>query len=406
MGQWNDEGTGLGYPPIPQAGLASVLASWAGRGSLFEALSIPVDQRDERRWTSSDVRRRANRVLLERLSPVISRWPRRTGQWLDHLPAARTHARVVEPVPFSGISWAESRRRFGWPPTAFAGRHAERSADMLSVQVLRWSVSRLESAWNDVNRANPDMVMECNEQLLAALALLRVEPLMSAVEGAPARSDLTALRREGAPWGGVAEVAHELLVAENSLEHLLFELLLPDEELRWRIFHLSILGLLLIGLRSSGCAVTSLRPLSAQSSGPNYEVRSPTGRLFQLWFEASGVWNSRGLVSPFVEATSGMKNIARNNGADLLLLDADRKALIVECKYSANPDRVARDGYYQAVAYAAEARSRLVGSVVAVAVGPESTVSEASFTSLDVGTIGTVPPSCLANLVDAFVSAD
>lgn len=405
MGQWNDEGAGLSYPPIPRAGLASVLSSWAGRGSLFEALSIPIDQRDERRWTPSDVRRRANRVLLGQLDPLIERWPKRTGQWLDHLPAARTHARVVEPVPFSGVNWAESRRKFGWPPSAFSGRHAERSADMLSVQVLRWSVSRLKSAWFDVSRAHPDILLASDEQLQAALALLNHEPVASSTEGAPARSDLVALRREGAPWGGVAEVAHHLLLAERSLEHLLFGLLLPDEDIRWRIFHLAILGLMLMALRSRGCAVTSLRPLSAQSLGPNYEVRRPDGRLCHLWFEASSVWAFHGLVSPFVEATRGMKDIARNNGADLLLLDSNRHALIVECKYSANPERVARDGYYQALAYAAEARSRLVEKVVAVAVGPESTVPNPSFTALNVGTVGTVPPSALGKLVEDFVAS-
>jgi hypothetical protein len=98
-----------------------------------------------------------------------------------------------------------------------------------------------------------------------------------------------------------------------------------------------------------------------------------------------------------------MKNTARSNGADLLLLDAQRQALIIECKYSANPDRVARDGYYQAVAYAAEARSRLVEQVVAVAVGPESVVPEASFATLNVGTVGTVAPSHIGKLVEQFV---
>lgn len=403
MGQWNDEGTGLAYPPIPRAGLATVLSSWAGRGSLFDALSIPVDQREERRWTPTDVRRRANRILLGQLDPLIRRWPKRTTQWLDHLPAARTHARVVEPVPFSGVNWADSRRKFGWPPSAFSGRYAERSADMLSVQVLRWSVSRLKTVWLDVGRAQPDIALASDEQLQAALALLDFEPMASSTEGAPARSDLVALRREGAPWGGVAEVAHHLLLAERSLEHLLFELLLPDEEIRWRIFHLAILGLMLMALRSCGCAVTSLRPLSAQSTGPNYEVRRPDGRVCHLWFEASSVWAFHDVVSPFVEATRGMKNASRSNGADLLLLDSNRQALIVECKYSANPDRVARDGYYQAVAYAAEARSRLVEHVVAVAVGPESTVPEASFTALNVGTVGTIAPSHLAELIKRFV---
>src|ERR1039457_2502690 len=134
MGERNDEGAGLtSFPPIPDAGLAAVLASWIGRGSLFEALSVPLEEREVRRWTSSDVRVRANRVLLSLLEPALSRWPMRTSEWLDYLPASKKHTRVVEQVPFAGVAWAESRRRFGWPPTAFVGREVERGADMLAV---------------------------------------------------------------------------------------------------------------------------------------------------------------------------------------------------------------------------------------------------------------------------------
>ena len=403
MGKWNDEGAGVTFPPLPEAGLASVLSSWSGRGSLFEALSLPVDQREERRWTASDVRLRANRILLSRLDPLVKRWPRRTGQWLDHLPAAKTHARVVQSVPFSGVNWTESRRRFDWPPKAFVGKQTERSADMLVVQVLRWCTEQLSSVWFDVNRAYPDLPLDAAENVRAALALLELEPLASANPVVPARSDLIALRREGAPWGSVADVAHHFLEAEKSLHHLVFELLLPDDEIRWRLFHLAILGVVLTALKSNGCQVTSVRPLSAQSSGPNYEIRRHDGRLYHLWFEASGVWAFRGLTSPFVEATRGMKTVARNNGADLLLLDSNRNALILECKYSTNSDRVARNGYYQAVAYAAEASSRLVGRVVSVAVGPESVVPESSFSTLSVGKVGTVPPSAIEGLVTQFV---
>ena len=158
MGERNDEGAGLtSFPPIPDAGLAAVLASWTGRGSLFEALSVPLEERETRQWTSADVRLRANRVLLLLLESALGRWPKRTSEWLDHLPASRKHTRVVEQVPFAGVAWAESRRRFGWPPTAFAGKQAERGADMLAVQVLRWCAERLAQIWADSVSAQPEL---------------------------------------------------------------------------------------------------------------------------------------------------------------------------------------------------------------------------------------------------------
>lgn len=406
MGERNDESAGLtSFPPIPEAGLAAVLASWIGRGSLFEALSVPLEDRDVRRWTSSDVRLRANRVLLSLLESALSRWPTRTSQWLDYLPASKRHTRVIEQVPFAGVAWAESRRRFGWPPTAFIGKQAERGADMLAVQVLRWCADRLAQIWTDSVVAQPELQFRPRGQVLSALRLLELEPLSSASPLIPARADLVALRREGAPWGSVATVAQVLVEAERSFDFLIYQVLMPDDEIRWRLFHLATLGVLLTALRGAGCQITSIRPLSPKSGGPNYEVVGPRGESYLLWFEASGVWSYFGKRSPFIEATSGISHARRSNGADLLLLMPDSRALILECKYSWNQDVVARTGYYQAMAYGAEARSHLAEVVVAVAVGPESVVSASSFANLNIGRVGTVPPSALMSLVNEFVSS-
>jgi len=191
---------------------------------------------------------------------------------------------------------------------------------------------------------------------------------------------------------------------ERSVDYLIYQVLMPDDEIRWRLFHLATLGVLLTALREAGCQITSLRPLSPKSGGPNYEVLSSRGEPYLLWFEASGVWSYLGKPSPFIEATSGISRARRSNGADLLLLMPDRRALILECKYSWNQDVVARAGYYQAVAYGAEIRSRLAEVVVAVAVGPESVVSESSFTNFSIGRVGTVSPSALMSLVDEFLN--
>lgn len=405
MDEQHDQGSSVSrFPPIPERGLATVLAGWTGRGSILEALSVPVEETDERRWTAEDVRRRANRVLLSLIDPALGRWPRRTSQWVDYLPVSKARSRITRSVPFTGVAWAESRRAYGWPPKAFVGKETVRTADMLAVQILRWCADQLNQIWHDSTSLAPDLIIGATQQLETVLSLLDREPLSSAAPLAPGRGDLVALRREGAPWGSVAEVADLLMKADRSTDFLLHRLLIPDDEIRWRLFHLGVLGVVLEALRDAGCRVISNRPLSASSGEPNYTIESPAGAQFLLWFEASGVWPHSGKVSPFAEATAAVRKAQRNNGADLLLLQPGQRAFIVECKYSANPDFVARNGYYQAIAYGTEARARLAEHVVSLAVGPESVVRGHSLTDLGFGRVGLAAPSSLPAMLAEWVS--
>lgn len=400
MGDADDPRPGLsGYPAVPEEGLAAVLSSWTGRGSLYEALSVPADETDPRRWSESDVRTRANRVLFSLLEPALARWPSRASYWLDLLPATKVRTEEVRTHPFSGVAWAQSRRAYGWPPSAFVGKSSTREVDTLAVQVLRWTIERLQQVWADAVSLAPDLHSSSADPLAAALQLLAHEPLATVHPAAPARSDLVALKREGAPWGAVAEVAKLLHDAEASSDFLVHQLLMPDDDIRWRLFHLGTFGVLLATLRAEGCQVVSKRPISASSGAPNYVVRTPAGEDYQLWFEASGVWAELDMVSPFVEATSSVRRATRTNGADILMLSPGRKALVVECKYSWNADFVARNGYYQAVAYGAEARSRFATEVISAAVGPDGVVNGTSSASLHFGRVVTTSPSGLPAIV-------
>ena len=381
------------HPPIPDGGLAEVLSTWAGRGSLWDALATPADAGRDRPWTGADLRLRAHRVLFERLLPSLAQWPSRLSMWVDLLPASRMHARVTRDTPFSGVSWSASKIRYGWPPVAFIGHETERGADMLLATTLRWTLDRLLHVRRDAVRAFPDMAGLATPQLDAAAALLGVEPVASASGIEPRGPELLALRREGSPWGAVADVAEELGEAERSLSSLAARLLMPDDEIRWRLFHLAILGVLLRALRELGCAVTSRRPLSAGIGGPAYTVLDPAGRHWDLWFEASTIWSYHGEAPPYVEATQGFSKLSRALGADLLLIRPKKAALILECKYSPDPGFVARNGYYQAMTYASEVRSRLAEEVTSVAIGPEGVVRFPSFTETLIGKIGTSPPS-------------
>ena len=233
----------------------------------------------------------------------------------------------------------------------------------------------------------------------SASRLLNVDPVASAAGSEPRNPELLSLRREGAPWGAVATVAEELREVENSVAHLINRLILPDDEIRWRLFHLAVLGRLLVALRGCGCRIKSLRPLSAGTGGPAYGVGDPLGRSWDLWFKSSGIWSHRGVTSPYMEATQGCSGAGRALGADLMLICDDVQALIFECKYSNDQEVVARGGYYQAMTYAIEARARLAERVTSVAIGPEGVVRFASFTATPIGIVGTSPPSGIESIV-------
>ena len=293
--------------------------------------------------------------------------------------------------------------RFGWPPRAFLGRELALGADMLLVTSLRWSLEKLLEVHSDAVRLFPDADEGLRRQMAAARQLLNVEPITSATSIAPQKPELLAIRREGAPWGAVASVMKSLRDLEVSLDLLVNELILPDEEIRWRLFHLAVLGQVLIALRQCGCSIKSRRPIGGPSSGPTYTATDEAGECWDLWFEASGLWSYSGVSSPYAEATKHVGILKRGLGADLLLIRPPKDALILECKYSANEDIVGRDGYLQATAYATEIRTRLAEKVIAITIGPEGVVRGVSFTNSLVGQIGSAPPSQIEKIVGAFL---
>jgi len=393
---------GLG-PPIPQAGLDTVLRAWNGQGQLWEGLSAVAGELAERDWKARDIRRRANRVLLSLLIPFLRRWPTQDQAWIESLPAQNIHKRVRNATPISGTSWSETRK-LGWPPRAFAGRSRERVADTLLLTSFRWTLDSLLLVVNDACAVEPSIDIDVRPNLGAAFALINTEPVASATGIMPSRADIQALRSEGRPWSSMATVADQLrLLTALSLADLAHRLVLPSAQLRWRLFHLGVLGEVLIALRECGCLVRSVRPLSGASGGPCFAVKDAIGRTWDLWFEAAGAWGWYGRPSPYVEVAGRVGLGARSIGCDLALVLPEVQALVLECKYSTDYGVVCRDGYEQVVTYAAEMRTRLVKGVVSAVVGPEEVVpmrSDAeSFIDLIVGKVGIVPPSALGFLI-------
>lgn len=392
----------MSAPPIPESGLAEVLGLWIGRGQLYESLAAARDEADDREWSACHLRARAERILFEQLFVSMRELPSRLSTWLDAIPAARSQHSFTSDAPVAGTDWVATRIRHGWVPDAFIGRNSARSTDMLLTTALKWTLSQLALVRRGAVQSYPDVDLPVREKLDVAERLLGASPLLSADAIRPTRHDLTAIARAGKPWGAIARLAEVLMILDEAPERLIPALLMPDCEIRWRLFHLGVLGVMLQALRARDCSIVSLRPISASSAGPVFRITERSGKTWSLWFEAAGIWAKSGERPPYAEATAGLALKDRALGADLMLISKTGEAFVAECKFSKNPEFVARAGYYQAIGYAAELKSRLCHHVVAIVVGPEGVVLRPSLTELQVGRIGTCAPSHLAACIDKF----
>lgn len=390
-------------PPIPETGLREVLASWSGRGRLWDALAAPDDLSLERRWSPSDIRCRAHRVLLAKILPILAQWPTRLSVWFDALPAESARSYMTADAPFAGVSWPETRRLFGWPPKLFVGRATHRVADTLLVTSLRWTLEYLTVVRANATRLSPEADKDVREQLDAAQALMDLEPLASSVPVAPGRPEIAALHAEGRPWHLVAHVAEAFRVFDEAPELAAWRLLAPDDDIRWRFFHLAVTGVVLSILRDGGCRIVSRRPLGSSARGPSYLLTDTHDREWELWFEAAGIWAWHGKPSPYVAAAMGAGEVNRPLGADLFFLRPGKQALAIECKYHHKAETVTRDGYLQAVTYAVEARSRLADDTAAIVVGPTGIITGAAFADTFVGPVYILPPEYLKAPLLTFI---
>ena len=389
-------------PPIPSAGLAHVLSAWSGQGQLLQALAaVPGDDPFERVWTARDVRRRANRVLFAVMLPDVARLPTSVQRWHTALPAESAVIRSLAPTPHGGFEVVRTRLR-GWPPDAFVVRRRERIAEEMLARTTAWALDRLLEVSVDAASVEPHVADKVVGQLAAAKAALDTSALAGAATEAPDRTTLSAVRRAGPPWSTVAAIARHLRASDRDLETFSRRLIEPDDRLRWRLFHLGVLGEALLALVEAGFEVISLSPLSASAAGANYRaIHSQLGAI-DIWFEAAGVWRAFKVRSPYVTATASLRESgSRPLGPDLLLV-AGRRALVIECKYSAHGTYIA-GGYEQVVAYAAELLGTIADSVTSAVVGPEGPVKGAASSSTGVGQVHVLAPDGLRGLIDSWV---
>jgi hypothetical protein len=387
---------------IPRDGLRHVLNAWSGQGQLLDALAaVEADDPVERSWTAVDIRRRAYRILFAQLLPHVSSLPVSTARWLDVLPAQSRVERVLAGSPSGRIDYARTRAR-GWPPDAFVVRLRDRVAEELLVKSAAWVLGRLLYVADQAALIEPTLPEAVGRQLRAARALMEIQPLVDATPERPDQSALVAIRHSGPPWSTLASMGRSFVDTERHLEALARRLIEPDERLAYRLFHLAVLGEVLLALMSLGGSIVSLRPLSASSSGPSYVVHLRSGEDLQVWFEAASIWRQSGARSPYRSAMSGIAEAgARSLGPDVLLKQG-RRGLILECKYSSQGAYVA-SGYEQVVAYAAELRGAILDDVEAAVVGPVGVVTTPGSGITAVGRIHVVPADFVRQLVRGWL---
>lgn len=392
---------------LPRAGLKEVLRGWNGDGPIYAALAAIQDSSLEVRWTERDIRRRAGRVLLGRMEQVILRLPSTAAEWAEYLPVSMESYKTTSHRPLHPTNWVQTSRRFGWPPTQFVGSPRARIPDESALTALVWTANTLERLTREARPLGKALV---NRIALPVKALLDIagSELTDVVSLRPDRLDLMSLRTSGRPWSGLAEVANNLIRAETDLEFLAYELIEPDPELQWRLFHLSVLGTTLIALEANGARIRWSAPLAASEvSGPQFQATMPDGTKWDLWFEASGAMTYYGVESPYRQATASVVGNDRSTGADLMLVRPSERALILECKWSAHGPYVGRDGFHQAASYALQARAQLVDSAWSYVVGPFEVVPETSYSlaawNRAAVILGTTNIDFIAPLVDSFL---
>lgn len=394
---------------IPPDGLREVLSGWSGRGLLSVIAALPPSgELLDRDWRAADVVSRARRTLLSYLSEsrdgndgLICRLPAGLQNWLDVIPAAALRHRRVDTAPFRGVDWVTTRRLHGWPPSAFSGRVRHRVSDDALLAPAVWVLDRLSGLTEHLATMPPDLYRSIAPRLRAVGELLEHETVRQVMPGQrPNSENFAMLKNEGAPWSTVAEIGRQLSAVEDDPLAMATLVLFPDEAIAWRLFHLACFGEVLLALRQAGYKVVSRRPLSGDSAGPAYEAGAGS-RTIDVWFEAAGAWKYYDIPSPYRAA---VPCDGKPLGADILLRSRDgTKALVIECKYYLNnPQLIPRNGYMQALAYAAEATGRLATRAGAIAVGPTRLVPWSGSTSTSVGTVYVTSHCHLRSLVAEF----
>lgn len=390
---------------IPVDGLDEVRRVWAGRGGLWAAVAA-ADSYEGGPWTPELARRRAARVIAELLRPQLLRWPDSRRKWIDALPAQSVRHHLVADAPGAGMDWVATRTR-GWPPREFHHRLRSRVPDTLLITVARWAIESLASIVSVADGIDPAIVgPEGRARMQVALMMLDREPLASSHPAVPSHADLVALRSSGRPWNAVASVASWLRILDHDPNRLAQLPIDPDPVLAERLFHVAILGLVFKCLRDAGWTLYPTGLPGSPDGGPVFALTDPSGDTWDLWYEMAGAWSYYGVPAPYASAVTGVPGTGGPLGCDIAIVRHGDRAVMIECKFSADPTYVGRAGYEQTLAYMAEALSGVALSVSGIVVGPSEVVNSGGMTDTSVGVIRVTNPDELSpSITDAIQDA-
>ncbi|MCR8576708.1 hypothetical protein [Streptomyces sp. Isolate_219] len=379
---------------MPEDGLEEVLRGWSSKAELYAALAETKDDWAKVKWTTQDIQQRAHRVLFAELIERLKSWPTKTGDWLNALPAGSRRDRRISPNPDQGTDWVRSAVRRGWPADEFVVNTRNRIPNQVMASTLRWTIDEIIRIRTDALRVEATLRNEVKQQIKVLSSIESLPPLNSSAGVRPTRQDIKALRMEGAPWTQLAQVAELLVDAETSnLMDFARKHLLPDPGVRWRLFHLGSLGVLLKRLYIAEWELTSWRPLSGTTEGgPNYTAHAPDGGKWDIWFEASKIWEYYKVASPYLDLMEDVfASSAEPVGADLAIIRPGVAGYLFECKFG-DAAEVRRKGYHQITTYVAEALRELVPRAEGFVIGPDDVVLKSAVLKLQGAPIHIVGP--------------
>lgn len=359
--------------------MKEITGVWTGDGKVIELVSAVAEPDALIAWTPDEVRSRVRRVLLGLLEPYIAQWPASLGHWERCLPTATATERMVSSTLRSRIDWVASAREHGWPPRRYVVRARRRVVGGVAIETLAWLAAELSDA---LARLDPRDAPLLIDRIAPPVRLLRevaerfahdIEPVR------PSHVELRSLEASGPPWRAVAQAARLAVRATRDPEFLAFELLEPDADLQWRLFHVSSFGYAIAGLRSTHCSIRWNMPLRGPRTGPQLSAVQPDGRSWDLWFESAGARSHYEVgSSTYASAVAGVPDTGGPIGSDILLIRPGERALVLECKWSADASYVGRDGYHQVSSYVLDTLNGLAPQVWGFVVGPEEVVPTTS----------------------------